>query len=417
MKFNSEVVRFDFAGIPMVGNLKSGYAIGLTERAATLCDRLLEEELEAAEIAAVDEELYRHLCLGGFFRESMNTAGVKTAYFHVTQRCNLDCLGCYSHGTDRNLLDDAPLESLLLGLHELAGVGITGLIISGGEPFLRDDLVDIVSYAKLECGIQSIDILSNGTCLNKRTLEGLAPYVNKVSISFDGCSQEAPAYIRGQQRYRELVEAVKMVLSAGINGHIIATIHAKNYKDMIHYDRLAKELGVSLNYSLLSCAAGTVGLDELTPDTSDLLNLAHELHSQGSGGQREVRDAPLGLNLSVKHCCGAAKSTISVGADGTVYPCHMLHIDELAMGNIFQGSIAEVVHGEIAMAFSELSVGEFEGCRACEYQWLCGGGCRARSLTSYGNLVSRDGYCALIAAFNNVLGRQLREKYATKMKA
>ena len=42
MRFTEEVVLFDFAGIPMVGCLDTGYAIGLTEQGAAVCARMLE---------------------------------------------------------------------------------------------------------------------------------------------------------------------------------------------------------------------------------------------------------------------------------------------------------------------------------------------------------------------------------------
>ena len=45
MRFTEEVVLFDFAGIPMVGCLGTGYAIGLTEQGAAVCARMLEEDV------------------------------------------------------------------------------------------------------------------------------------------------------------------------------------------------------------------------------------------------------------------------------------------------------------------------------------------------------------------------------------
>ena len=44
MRFSDQVVAFDFAGIPMVGNMNTGYAIGLTAEGAAVCERLLREK-------------------------------------------------------------------------------------------------------------------------------------------------------------------------------------------------------------------------------------------------------------------------------------------------------------------------------------------------------------------------------------
>ena len=97
----------------------------------------------------------------------------------------------------------------------LAAAGLSQLIISGGEPLLREDLPDIVEHAKRACGIASVTVLSNGTRMTEEALERLAPNVDCVSVSFDGCSAAAPAYIRSEQRFDELVEAVRMVQRAG----------------------------------------------------------------------------------------------------------------------------------------------------------------------------------------------------------
>ena len=67
MRFSDQVVAFDFAGIPMVGNMNTGYAIGLTAEGAAVCERLLREEVAEPEVAAVDAALLDHLVRGGFF--------------------------------------------------------------------------------------------------------------------------------------------------------------------------------------------------------------------------------------------------------------------------------------------------------------------------------------------------------------
>lgn len=68
MRFTEEVVLFDFAGIPMVGCLGTGYAIGLTEQGAAVCARMLEEDVPEDDVTAVDPALLEHLARGGFFQ-------------------------------------------------------------------------------------------------------------------------------------------------------------------------------------------------------------------------------------------------------------------------------------------------------------------------------------------------------------
>ncbi|KAB7421842.1 radical SAM protein, partial [Bifidobacterium longum] len=314
MRFTEEVVLFDFAGIPMVGCLGTGYAIGLTEQGAAVCARMLEEDVPEDDVTAVDPALLEHLARGGFFQRVVAEPRVLSAYLHVTQRCNLACAGCYSLDEHRNRLADAPLADMKRAVEGLAAAGLSQLIISGGEPFLREDLPDIVEHAKRVCGIASVTVLSNGTRMTEEALERLAPNVDCVSVSFDGCSAAAPAYIRGEQRFDELVEAVRMVQRAGIPAHIIPTVHAKNVDDLASYVQLSRDLGASLNFSLLTCEPDDEVLGGLLPGADELRMLGRALLTLDNGKPLPAMDAPVGVNLTVKRNCGAGCKSRSVAA-------------------------------------------------------------------------------------------------------
>lgn len=407
MRFGDQVVAFEFAGFPMIGNLNTGYAIGLTAEGAAVCARLLQEDATEAEIVVVDEALFQHLVRGGFFINEAPVDAVLSAYLHVTQRCNLNCVGCYSLDDQRNQLPDAPLDHIKHALEELSKAGLATLIISGGEPFLRSDLPDIVAYAKHDCGIKAVTVLSNGLCMTEAALAALAPNVDCVSVSFDGCSASAPAYIRQEQRFDELVEAVGMVREAGIPAHIIPTVHAKNLDDLKDYVRLSKELDATLNFSLLTCAPDDE-LASLLPDDDSLRRLGASMLTLDDGKPILAMDAPVALNLTVKKCCGAGFKAVSVGADGALYPCHMLHRPELAMGNIFSSTLSEALASEISTRFRAMSVDKFDGCSECRYMRICGGGCKARSLFGSGSLESKDSYCAMTMEFYDQLGAAMQ---------
>lgn len=411
MRFAEHVASFEFAGIPMVGSMGTGYAIGLTSKGAAVCERLLVEDVEEREVADVDPALLEHLVKGGFFEEPSDDERVLSAYLHVTQRCNLDCAGCYSLDAQRNALADAPLKDMERAVDELASAGVANLVISGGEPFLRSDLPDIVAHAKA-AGIAKVTVLSNGTCLTEDALARLAPHVDCVSVSFDGCSADSPAFIRREQRFDELVEAVGAIREAGIPAHIIPTVHARNVEDLPAYVQLSRDLGATLNFSLLTCEPDDA-LASLLPGDEELRALGLGLLTLDGGKPLALLDAPVGLNLTVKRNCGAGYREVSIAADGTVYPCHMLQRPELAMGNVFTGTLAEALASDVSRKFRALDAAGFEGCSSCRYTRICGGGCRARSLFASGNLESRDSYCAMTQAFYDDLGRRMQASLQT----
>ena len=383
MQFVDEVVLFDFADIPMVGSLDTGYAIGLTGEGAAVCERLQKEDVPEEDIAAVDPALLEHLIKGGFFETAKKDRRVLSAYLHVTQRCNLHCAGCYSLDDQRNTLSDAPLSSIKHAVDELASAGVMRLVVSGGEPFLREDLPEIVEHAKRVRSIDSVTVLSNGTCMSEATLQRLAPNVDCVSVSFDGCSASAPAYIREEQRFDELVASVRAVQAAGIQAHIIPTVHAKNIDELKDYVRLSKDLGVTLNFSLLTCEPNDEVPGGLLPDDEALRRLGRSMLTLDDGKPILAMDAP-------------------------IYPCHMLHRGEYAMGNAFSDAIEEAMQGDVVRRFRELDASLFEDCSDCRYVRICGGGCRARSLFASGNVESKDSYCAMIQEFYDNLGEAMK---------
>lgn len=396
MRLGSHIVRFDLRGIPVVGNTITGTLVGLTPEGAALCDAMLERDVAGEDIPVECEELVSYLTVHGFEEGAgaSETYCLSSAYLHVSNTCNLSCVGCYSADCKRNRAADPSLENLCHAITVLAQLGVTRLVVSGGEPFLRRDLPDIVRNAR-EQGMESITVLTNGTCCSDKVLARLAGNVDVISVSFDGTNPESAAFIRGEQLFDTLVDAVKRIEAAGIHAHMLPTLHARNIQDVPAYVELSKRLGCTVGFSLLSGSHTNLG--DLMPSESCLMELADTMIAVARKGEAtSIDDAfnPMRA-LSVRACCGAGKTSVSVASDGTVYPCHMLHKLEFALGNAFTDG-ASAIADNLAQ-FTMPSVDEIEGCSSCENRYLCGGGCRARAYDEHGCMTRRDPYCAYYA--------------------
>ncbi len=412
MKLSDRTVLFDFHGIPILGSRTTGSVIGLSPAGLDLCRRMAQADVEPAEVQAVDANLAAALQQGGFLEGAGQAPeGARSAYVHVTQRCNLRCLGCYSDGESRNNLADPSADDLARGFRRLAAWGVRSINISGGEPFLRPDLPQICRSAR-EAGIGRITVLSNGLALDKAAVEAAAPFVDCISISFDGPSEDAPAHIRGRQAFAALCDSLDLIAAAGVQPHIIATIHRLNTGDLDAYVRLSQQKGATLNFSLLSCCDGP-GLDGLVHDEASLAELGRRMFSLGEVLPQAALDAPLSLNLALKDGCGAGKGTVSLDADGTLYPCHMLHCPEFALGNAFADEAADPFRSEAAKRFAGLGIDALSECGGCEYRFLCGGGCRARAFHASGSLTAKDPFCTMVREFYGLLGTALAERFGT----
>ncbi len=172
---------------------------------------------------------------------------------------------------------------------------------------------------------------------------------------------------------------------------------------------LAAQLGATMNYSLLSCEFSGE-LADLLPGEEELALLSRQLLAQGS--MPSASGGPAGLNLSSSTSCGAGVRELSVGADGAVYPCHILMHPEYRLGNVFEEPLEDIRARALAMGFGALSVDGFEGCAECAHKYLCGGGCRGRSLFASGDLQHKDPYCTMMKDYYDHLGPALKAQFS-----
>ena len=127
-----------------------------------------------------------------------------------TMACNLRCTGCYAAGYTRK--DDLPFEYVDKAISEGKELGMFFITISGGEPFLRDDLLDI--YAKHNDVF--FLVYTNGCFLRGPLVEKLARLGNVApGISVEGFAEETENR-RGEGMHNQILEAMGNLRAAGI---------------------------------------------------------------------------------------------------------------------------------------------------------------------------------------------------------
>ncbi|MBA7604373.1 Anaerobic sulfatase-maturating enzyme [subsurface metagenome] len=147
--------------------------------------------------------------------------------FNCTNRCNLNCLHCYSSSTtDRSNdeLSTAEAKQLLSGLAE---VNCPVVLFTGGEPLLRDDLFELLAEAR-RLGLQTV-ISSNGTLIDSATADKLAEVgVNYVGISIDGDQEFHDQFRQVRGSFKAALEGIESCKKAGIKTGLRFTITKSN---------------------------------------------------------------------------------------------------------------------------------------------------------------------------------------------
>ncbi|WP_029072966.1 radical SAM/SPASM domain-containing protein [Kandleria vitulina] len=403
MFINKNNVICNIKGLDMIINTENGAVVGVDRDNLQSYKKLINEELPIS----LDKELYDFLIENEFVSNQpleKKEIEIPTAYLHVTNRCNLHCLGCYSDNDSRNIDSDLEFKDMIKVLNELERVGIKNLVISGGEPLLRKDIVDLMKYAKEKCEIERLTLITNGTVGNMTLFSRLSQYLDNISVSLDTFDSKCKAFLRDEGIFDNIIKNIYHMKNAGLNVAILPTIHHKNVSYISRYNDLADKLDVAISFSIF-----TTGCEKIYEDYSllndDLSHISKYLSSC------KIEDIPINNTLEGKRHCGTGCNILSVGADGDVYPCHMLMEEQFKMGNIVNNDMITILeNNKTNRKCWENDVDDISGCRQCTYKYLCGGGCRARAHLINGNIMKKDPFCKMFKGFYDEIFATMRNK-------
>ncbi len=157
-----------------------------------------------------------------------------------TMRCNLKCLGCYAGNYPRDSVDPLPFETLDRIVQEGKEMGVYFYTVSGGEPFVRGDLLDL--YEKhSDCVFQ---IYTNGTLMGDRMIERLQKCGNVApAFSVEGWEEQTD-FRRGKGVYDRVMRTMDACRDAGLLFGFSATatrLNAEVYFSEEFYDFMAEK--------------------------------------------------------------------------------------------------------------------------------------------------------------------------------
>jgi len=150
----------------------------------------------------------------------------------ITNRCNVNCFYCHHDGILPQKYEMTPDE-----IHRIAqvarGIGVRKIRLSGGEPLIRDDIVEIVSKIS-SIGFKDVSITTNGTYLDKYADDLVEAGLNRVNVSLDTLKPETYQFITKKDYLEKAKQGIiratesglypvklNMVVMKGVNHHEI----------------------------------------------------------------------------------------------------------------------------------------------------------------------------------------------------
>jgi cyclic pyranopterin phosphate synthase len=165
----------------------------------------------------------------------------------VTPRCNLNCIYCHREGEvkpEKELSKEEIAEILRVA----AKFGIRSVKFTGGEPLLREDIVDIVR--SVPPGMES-SMTTNGTLLARYAKDLKAAGMKRVNVSLDSVNHETYKKITGRDDLDKVFAGIKAALEAGltpikINMVVLKGINDHEIDDFLSYIRGNRDLILQL---------------------------------------------------------------------------------------------------------------------------------------------------------------------------
>ena len=310
--------------------------------------------------------------------------------WHITERCNLRCKHCYQTSYET---PEMPLPKMLSIVDEyidlLDAWGINGRIqVTGGEPFVRNDIFNILEKIYENRNKLKFIIMSNGFYITKDIAKKLKDLnIEAFQISIEG-EEQTNDYIRGKGAFKKITEAAKILVEEGVNTSFSFTVTSLNNKEYFKVLEIAKNLGVNALWSdrLVPWGAGKQIQEQMLQplDVKEhyekITKISKQLDKTGSK-TRLMRNRTLYFMADperqdrlpwANHCDAVGTRGMTVLCDGTVYPCRRLPIK---VGNLMEQSLFEIWYGsEWLWKLRDKNNYRNEKCGSCELFERCGGG-------------------------------------------
>ena len=169
----------------------------------------------------------------------------------VTDRCNLRCFYCMpEEGIDFvKRMDLMSYEEMLRVVALFAQMGIRKVRITGGEPFVRKDLLSFMAKLSGIEGVKDLHLTTNGTLISDKVEELKAIGVNSVNLSIDSLNKERFTKITRRDTFDQVMKSFEELLKHDIPTKLNMVVMAgKNEQDVIEMIELTKDLNISVRF-------------------------------------------------------------------------------------------------------------------------------------------------------------------------
>lgn len=160
---------------------------------------------------------------------------VKSLRISVTQKCNYNCIYCHMEGINYNVSNEMTPKEIERISRILVKFDIKKVKITGGEPLIRKDIIEIIEAFK-KTGMNEISMSTNGSLLKELAKPLRKAGLNRVNISLPSLKKEVYEYITGGGKIENALEGIDAAIEAKLTPIKINTVILKGINENEFYD-------------------------------------------------------------------------------------------------------------------------------------------------------------------------------------
>lgn len=320
----------------------------------------------------------------------------------LTHRCPLRCAYCSNPLRLAERAEELGGDEWARVFAEASALGVMQVHLTGGEPLLRGDVVQI-ARAAAHAGTYPTLITSGLGCARRvlaRTLVELAlAGVGGVQLSFQDTEDAGARAVAGHGAIAHKVAFARLVREVGMSLTVNVVLHRANLHRLESFIELALDLDADRlelahvqyhGWALLNQAA-------LLPSAEQVERAAHEV---AMAKLRHAGRMDISLVMADQHsgrarpCMGGwGRRALVVNPSGQVLPCHAAASLPLSHDSVRERALAEIWHQGAAFRAFRGEAWMEEPCRSCPERHVDFGGCRCQALAVTGRATAADPAC------------------------
>ena len=306
-----------------------------------------------------------------------------TINWNITKRCNLRCKHCFN--SEFNQEPDLQTIRQYIDYFDLKKVA--SIALTGGEPFVRDDIFEIIDMINKKN--INMSIASNGTLITETHAKHLRnANVRYVQISLDSYCESNNDEIRGCGAFLKTLSGITLLVNNNIKTIIGCVISKKNFRDIGKIAKLAASLNVNALRFELFVPLGLGKDSGLELRYNELIEVNESIKNICIDGIKIINP----FN-EISNGCDTGYINVVLNEDMSLSPCDLL---AETMRTRTADSAADLENiwnnDEIFRKWRNIAVAD-EYCTSCHLFNDCAFGCRASALAYAGSLYAYDNIC------------------------